>query len=133
MNVMTRAWEIARAAVTTHGGKAREYIAEALRMAWVETKEVPHFGYFEISKVNGVLYFAVDNSDDLQVSLLSSRPNLMGKSVTVRKPIGHREVINNKTGKPARIYDVSFGNKIEFVRGGHREVMTIDRGHVMWA
>lgn len=32
--IMTRAWEIARAAVQKFGGKASEYIAEALRMAW---------------------------------------------------------------------------------------------------
>lgn len=37
-NVMTRAWEIARVAATTHGGKASEYIADALRMAWAESR-----------------------------------------------------------------------------------------------
>lgn len=37
--IMTRAWEIARAAVQVHGGKASEYIADALRMAWAETRE----------------------------------------------------------------------------------------------
>lgn len=36
--VMVRAWEIAKAAATVHGGKAFEYIAEALKMAWVEIK-----------------------------------------------------------------------------------------------
>lgn len=38
-NVMTRAWEIAREAVVNFGGRAIEYIAESLRMAWTETKE----------------------------------------------------------------------------------------------
>lgn len=38
--VMTRAWEIAREAVVNFGGKAVEYIAEALKMAWAEVKEV---------------------------------------------------------------------------------------------
>lgn len=32
--IMTRAWEIARAAVNKFGGKASEYIKESLRMAW---------------------------------------------------------------------------------------------------
>lgn len=36
--VMTRAWEIARAAVKTFGGKAKQYISEALKMAWAEVK-----------------------------------------------------------------------------------------------
>lgn len=37
-NVMTRAWEIAKAAVKVFGGSAREYIAEALRQAWAESR-----------------------------------------------------------------------------------------------
>lgn len=39
-NIMTRAWEIAREAVVNYGGKAIEYIAEAMKMAWAEVKEV---------------------------------------------------------------------------------------------
>lgn len=38
MNTMKRAWAIAMSAVLVHGGKASEYIAEALRMAWVESR-----------------------------------------------------------------------------------------------
>lgn len=37
--IMVRAWEIAKAAVAQFGGKAREYFAEALRMAWAEAKQ----------------------------------------------------------------------------------------------
>ena len=36
--VMTRAWEIAKAAVIKFGGNSKEYIAEAMKMAWSETK-----------------------------------------------------------------------------------------------
>jgi hypothetical protein len=39
MNVMKRAWEIAREAEKESGYKAVEFIAEALRMAWKEAKE----------------------------------------------------------------------------------------------
>jgi hypothetical protein len=39
MNVMTRAWEIAKTAEKESGYKAVEFIAEALRMAWKEAKE----------------------------------------------------------------------------------------------
>ena len=36
--IMMRAWEIAKNAVAQFGGKVREYMAEALRMAWAEAK-----------------------------------------------------------------------------------------------
>ncbi|MGC4375943.1 hypothetical protein WD019_03225 [Fictibacillus sp. Mic-4] len=39
MNVMKRAWEIARKGVERFGGKVKEYFAEALRMAWAEVKK----------------------------------------------------------------------------------------------
>jgi len=38
MNVFTKAWEIAKEAVIKFGGKASEFFAEALRMAWVIKK-----------------------------------------------------------------------------------------------
>lgn len=34
-NVMKKAWEIAKGAAKRHGGKAREYISESLKLAWV--------------------------------------------------------------------------------------------------
>ena len=36
--VMARAWEIVRTAVASFGGKAAQYISEALRIAWREVK-----------------------------------------------------------------------------------------------
>lgn len=36
--VMMRAWEIVRKAIKTFGGKAMEYIGEAIKMAWAEVK-----------------------------------------------------------------------------------------------
>lgn len=41
--VMTRAWEIVREAVKNFGGKAKQYISEALKMAWAEIKNVVKF------------------------------------------------------------------------------------------
>lgn len=38
MNTMKRAWEIAKEAVVKFGGKAKEYLAGALKMAWAEVK-----------------------------------------------------------------------------------------------
>ncbi|MFA8439282.1 hypothetical protein [Pueribacillus sp. YX66] len=39
-NIMKRAWEIARKGQEKFGGKVSEYFAEALKMAWAETKKV---------------------------------------------------------------------------------------------
>lgn len=38
MNVMKKAWEISKEAVAKFGGKASEFFAEALRMAWAIKK-----------------------------------------------------------------------------------------------
>lgn len=37
---MTRAWEIAREGVTKFGGHATDYIAEAMKIAWSEAREI---------------------------------------------------------------------------------------------
>ena len=38
-SIMKRAWEIAKEAVKKFGGKVRQYFAEALRIAWAESKK----------------------------------------------------------------------------------------------
>lgn len=38
MNVMKRAWEIAKAAVVQFGGKVKEYFAASLKQAWAEAR-----------------------------------------------------------------------------------------------
>lgn len=42
MNVMKRAWEIAREGQEKFGGKVKEYFAMALKMAWEEVNEAKH-------------------------------------------------------------------------------------------
>ena len=39
-NIMKKAWEIAREAAKRFGGKAAQYIAGALRMAWKEARKM---------------------------------------------------------------------------------------------
>lgn len=39
-NIMKKAWEIAREAAKRFGGKAAQYIAGALRMAWKEVRKM---------------------------------------------------------------------------------------------
>lgn len=48
-NVMTKAWEIAKAGVKKFGGKVKEYFAEALRLAWKIVKG----GNVNMQQLNG--------------------------------------------------------------------------------
>jgi len=38
--IMVRAWEIARQGQAKFGGKVKEYLAQALKMAWAETRKL---------------------------------------------------------------------------------------------
>jgi hypothetical protein len=49
--IMKRAWEIVRNAIAKFGGKCRDYMAEALRMAWAEVKNAKE----NIMKTNEML------------------------------------------------------------------------------
>lgn len=55
--IMKRAWAIAKEAAARFGGKAREYIAEALRMAWAEARR-PKFVKFVVGISRGTAYVA---------------------------------------------------------------------------
>ncbi|EIT85926.1 hypothetical protein A374_08824 [Fictibacillus macauensis ZFHKF-1] len=48
-NVMVRAWAIAKEAVNKFGGKVKEYFAQALAMAWAESKKVSRKVSIEIT------------------------------------------------------------------------------------
>ena len=51
-NVMTRAWELAKEAAVKFGGRANDYISQALKQAWAEAKSV---------NVNDVIYDAFED------------------------------------------------------------------------
>lgn len=36
--IARRAWQLVREGVRRHGGRPRQYVAEALRLAWAEAK-----------------------------------------------------------------------------------------------
>jgi len=59
--VMARAWEIAREAVANFGGTASEYMSEAMKMAWAESREPKMRGTYEYA---GIIY----NLDTKQIS-----------------------------------------------------------------
>ncbi|PED73052.1 hypothetical protein CON97_05450 [Bacillus pseudomycoides] len=48
MNVMKKAWEIARKGQQKFGGKVKEYLAQALKMAWIIVKS--GMKYVQITK-----------------------------------------------------------------------------------
>lgn len=127
-NVMTRAWEIAKESVKKFGGKVKEYFAQALVMAWKEVKEVKEIGYMQIQKLNGNLFFAVNNIEGLTVSFLTEGNGMNGK-YTKRNLINDYSVgIHNETQKEMCIYKVSIhcgdleiklGDKVEIVKNSY--------------
>lgn len=112
-NVMTLAWEIARKGQKKFGGKVKEYIAEALRQAWRIVKNAmkkdmatpEKFGFMELQRKNGVIFFIVDHVDGMTVTLLDRNPynGQVNKLVIDDYKLG----TNKKSGKEARLYDVA--------------------------
>ncbi|PFW65271.1 hypothetical protein [Bacillus sp. AFS075034] len=129
MNVMRKAWEIARKGQKQFGGKVKEYFSQALKMAWeiVKNSMDNKFGFEEVAKKNGVIYFAVDDSEGLEVSFLTTEKSFRtGKEYTKRNGISQfKKGTNKKTGKVARLYNVSIncgdieiklGDKVEIIK-----------------
>lgn len=129
--VMVRAWEIAKKAAKKFGGKAIEYIAGSLKMAWAEVKrgveKVVDFGYKNIPGQNGWCHFVVNDIDGLQVSFLSQEKNLYnGKNYIKRNPIKQfRKLVNKETGEIVRFYsyawncgdiEIRLGNDVKIIK-----------------
>ena len=60
---MKRAWEIAKEAVVKFGGKAIEYIAESLKIAWSEFKNAPTVEVVTHCKETAYALFQFMNTD----------------------------------------------------------------------
>jgi hypothetical protein len=112
-NVMTLAWEIARKGQKKIGGTVREYLAEALRQAWRIVKNAmkkdmatpEKFGFVELQRKNGVIFFIVDHVDGMTVTLLDKNPyNGRVKRLLIDD---YKLGTNKKSGKEARLYDVA--------------------------
>jgi len=107
-NVMTLAWDIARKGQKKFGGKVKEYIAEALRQAWRIVKNAmttDKFGFVELQRKNGVIFFIVDHVDGMTVTLLDKNPyNGRVKRLLIDD---YKLGTNKKSGKEARLYDVA--------------------------
>lgn len=51
MNVMKKAWEIAKAAVAKFGGKARDFFALSLKEAWKQARIENMIAVFKAAKI----------------------------------------------------------------------------------
>ncbi|WP_217562817.1 hypothetical protein [Paenibacillus sp. GbtcB18] len=134
-NVMVRAWEIAKEAAAKFGGKVKDYFAQALILAWKEIKQPEDFGFTVIKKLNGSLYFAINNIDGMQVYLLSQEMNLhTRKQYVKRTDLGsYKTAVEKATQRKVRIYDISLGNMaIEVVANGTSRIMNIYGGKLEW-
>lgn len=121
--VMVRAWEIAKGAVLRFGGKAKEYFAQALTMAWAETKEAAaDFGI--ITQVRDkVILVAVDEIEGLEV--------YSGYGATIKASFCSGT--NGKTGKEARLYHgLAFRDAFTFVHNGVTRTLKIKEGVAVW-
>lgn len=71
--VMVKAWEIAKAAVNKFGGKAKEYIAEAMKIAWAQVKTASTITIVEVKNwfVNknftSEQAYAINDADRFQI------------------------------------------------------------------
>lgn len=87
MNVMKRAWEIARNGVKQFGGMVKEYFAVALKMAWAEVKN-------EVKRPIEVV------KEKLEKEFAKPRlgSNLIGLSVNVWEKYGKARIYVNGDG-----------------------------------
>lgn len=86
-NVMAKAWEIARKGQKNFGGKVKEYIAQALRMAWALNKK----GGVEMKGSEKQIAWAEDikkhmhrQMDSLQTNLLNDHKDDKTRKFIVR-------------------------------------------------
>lgn len=77
-NVMKKAWEIAREGAKKFGGKASDYIAEALRMAWALIKEGTNDMIKHAEQVKGTI-------EQLQVNNLTGTVKQVAWAEDIRK------------------------------------------------
>ena len=136
-NVMTRAWEIAKQGQKKFGGKVKEYFSSALKLAWKEVKnimEVVKFGFQEVARQNGSIYFVVNAIKGIEVSLLSKGKNFYnGKEIIKRKAMEGKPGTNNVTGQEVILHDVAAGNyAVEIRVDAKSETFEINNGKLNW-
>ncbi|ARF67199.1 hypothetical protein B7C51_04305 [Paenibacillus larvae subsp. pulvifaciens] len=139
MNVMKKAWEIAKDGAAKFGGKVKEYFAEALRMAWEEVKKVSKttvedLGFVYMGLKQDLHRFIVNA--DVVVHQIYVR-KVLDKGTTsdvkeVLEPIASGK--NNKTGMDASFYwfDVCSAYEYEITKNGATFRFKPKNGEIVW-
>lgn len=90
------------------------------------------FGFAVAKKVNGMLYFFVDDVEGIEVSLLSKKQGMNGEYIkkdVMSCKIGHHQELN----KQMRLYSVALSNyAFEVKVNGQSAVCEIARGALNW-
>lgn len=126
-NVMVRAWEIAKAAVVKFGGKAREYIAQALAMAWKEVKTAD-FDFINQGNRDRENFWFIVEAD---VTVCDVRGD--GSIVQDLKP--YQSMTHKETGVVYNQYRTRLypSFDVQLSRNGYVKTFSLDRkGQLVW-
>lgn len=125
-NVMTRAWEIAKEGAAKFGGKAVEYLAEALRMAWAEMKNVA-------TKIEITLREGSRNNKTWVAVIkgLSGKWGFDREFIDCRQHPQYREKL--AVLEEGRYYEVCNGGDRDFVKVENGEMVYIEKEDVQAA
>lgn len=116
--VMMRAWEIARAAATKFGGSAAEYMSEALRQAWAESRMV----VIEISSGS--------RQHKSWIAMITGTHERFGLDRKFMEPANESRMYKDYS-LSAGIYEVCNGGDRYFIHVAGGQIETIGKGEVM--
>lgn len=116
--VMIRAWEIARMGAQVHGGKAIEYIAEALKMAWAEFKK-------GVKKMVKVILKTLTGSRNHKTWVAE----ITGKHATYKFNRVFLEEIENDGWN--KFWSLEEGKVYEVCDGGNRYFAKVENGEIV--
>lgn len=135
--VMVRAWEIAKEGQKRFGGKAIEYIAKAMKMAWKEVKNNDvEIKYHEYAKKNGVLWFIVNDVEGIEVNYLTEEYSVFdGKTRIKRHAIpAVKKGVHKQTGEPINLYRLQIhAGDLEITLNDQVKVIKNSYDKAMWA
>lgn len=100
--IMTRAWEIAKKGQVKFGGKVSEYLSEALKMAWAESKEEGQV--YGIKKWNAVEAKLAKSGKYSMIELLNNSKEVEFKEVCHKDGAYYGIEIVTEFGSLATVY-----------------------------
>jgi hypothetical protein len=129
MNVMARAWEIAREGQRRFGGKVKEYFAQALVLAWKLYKSIPK------RAAEGFLYMGMNKGQ--HIVMVNDDNMLCVQTVTKYHVTTKPSMRGNRNGVRMRAYAITEGETVEFYRKvenmKYTERLTIVNNELIWS